>query len=897
MRWLSAALLPLLCTCATPKKDVPLPLIPLPQLTSPGVRLPPGARPTSYRLEVTLVPGQERFTGRITASVDVTRPLAALWLNARGLTVEKTSLRTEHGLRDADVVVVDDHFIALVPRCTVAQTTCLVSPGEQDVELAFSGPLSKQDTDGIFQVKEGDDWYAYTSFEPIDARRAFPHFDEPQFKVPWEVSLVVKEQHVALANTPERAVEKLPGGLKRVRFARSQPMSSYLVAFAAGPFELVDAGQHGQKKTPVRIVVPKGKAGEAAYAAATTGVVLSRLEAWFGTPYPFEKLDQLAVQANMGAMENPGLVTYGHQLLLSRPEVDNLTRQRGFASVCTHELAHQWFGDLVTMSWWDDLWLNEAFATWMTPRILEDWQPTWAMDVQQVQRRNGALGADALVNARQIRQPIASNDDIANAFDGITYGKGASVIGMFEAWVGRETFQKGVRAYLEKHAWKNATAADFLSALSAAAGKDVEAPFRTFLDQPGAPTIDFALSCPPKRPPVLALSQKRALPVGSTGDAARTWKLPVCVRYQVKGEQARACTLLEEGQGRLVLEGAKACPDWVLPNDRGDGYYRARLSGPMSLVDVYKKAGSKLTVPERVGVLGDVAALVRSGDLDLSVMLELAPLVAKESDRHLLGFALSFASSAGSDLLPEPIRPHHEAFVRSLFSARLDALGFEPKPGEDEDTRLFRPQVIGTLGWTGRDPKVLSTARALTERWLTDKKAIHPDVLDVVLALAGEASDEALHDKLLAAARQERDRAERGRLLGALAETSDRGQVEKHLPLVLTDAFEMREAMRFVWGAAGDYRTRDLALAFVQQHWDAIVPRLPQDGAASLVWLAGGVCTAPERDAARAFFDGRSTKYLGGPRSFALAMESVELCLAYRARHRPSAVAFFEKAR
>lgn len=281
--------------------------------------------------------------------------------------------------------------------------------------------------------------------------------------------------------------------------------------------------------------------------------------------------------------------------------------------------------------------------------------------------------------------------------------------------------------------------------------------------------------------------------------------------------------------------------------------------------------------------------------LGMGRVLELAPLVAKENDRHLLGFALSFAGTPGGDLLPEALRPKHEAWVQGLFGARLDALGYAPKPGEDEDTRLLRPQLIGTLGWTGRDPKVLSTARSLTERWLTEKQAIHPDVLDVVLALGGEGGDGALHEKLLAAAKRERDRAERNRLLGALSEASDRAVVERQLPLVLGDDFEMREAMRLVWGAANDYRTRDLALRFVEQHWDAIVAKLPKDGGASLVWLAAGVCTAPERDAARTFFDGRSTKYLGGPRTFALAMENIDLCVAFRERHRASAIAFFEK--
>ncbi|MBL8935727.1 MAG: M1 family peptidase, partial [Archangium sp.] len=289
MRFALLSVLAVSCATTPPVKEQTKPaepaLKPLPKLTSPGVRLPAGARPLGYQLELTVLPGQERFSGRITAKIEIATAMEVLWLNATELKLEPTTLLTEHGQRTAEPVIVDGHFVALVPRCEVKQTTCLIPAGTQDVTIAFDGALSKKDTDGLFQSKEGDEWYAYTSFEPIDARRAFPHFDEPQFKVPWEISLIVKAEHVALANTPQVSEEKLDNGLKRVRFAKSLPLPSYLVAVAAGAFEFVDGGLHGEKKTPVRIVVPKGKKAEAAWAAESTGIILERLEAWFGRPY------------------------------------------------------------------------------------------------------------------------------------------------------------------------------------------------------------------------------------------------------------------------------------------------------------------------------------------------------------------------------------------------------------------------------------------------------------------------------------------------------------------------------------------------------------------------------------------------------------------------------------
>jgi alanyl aminopeptidase len=592
-------------------------------------------------------------------------------------------------------------------------------------------------------------------------------------------------------------------------------------------------------------------------------------------------------------MENPGLITFGSTLLLSGATGDSIHRRRSFVSTLVHELAHQWFGNLVTAAWWDDIWLNESFAEHVMLDVTASWKPEWEIGLERVSTRIGAMSSDSLTSARRIREPIVTNDDIANAFDGITYGKGASVIDMFEAWVGRETFQRGVRSYLAKHAWGNATATDFLAAISEAAGKDVATPFRTFLDQPGAPVVRFELSCPTKGPPSLALSQKRALPVGSTGDAAKTWQVPLCVRWSAKGKEGRACTLLAEEKGALPLEGA--CPDWLVPNAGYEGYFRAHLEGPLSLVDTFRQGGGAVSASERIGLLDDVSALVRSGELDLSVSLTAAELASRANDRYVLGSALALASQPGDDLLPEKLRGKHEAWVRALFSKKLATLGLTPKKTDDEDTRLLRTDLIATLGWVGKDAALQAEARKRTEAWLVDRKAAHPDVLNTFVLLAGYTADAALHEKLLVAAKAETDRGDRGRLIGAVAETNDRAMVKAQLPLVLTQTFDTREAMRLLWGAAGNFSTRDLAMEFLQTHWDTLMTLLPKDSGARLVWLSDSFCDARSRDDVKAFFDGRSTKYLGGPRNFALAMESIDLCIAWRARQRDSAIAFFEK--
>jgi aminopeptidase N len=350
-----------------------------------------------------------------------------------------------------------------------------IPPGKATLAVAYKGVYEKTDTIGFFKQQDGGAWYVFSQMEPTDARRAFPCFDEPSYKTPWQLTLHVKKDHVALSNTPVASEADEPNGMKAVTFRETAPLPSYLIAIGVGPFELVDAGTAGRRKTPLRIVAPKGRGAEAAYAVEVTGEILSRLETYFGIPYPYEKLDSLAIPQTVGfgAMENVGLITYVDRRLLIRPDMATEEQRRGYASTGAHEIAHQWFGDLVTMQWWNDLWLNEGFATWMANRTLEDWKPEWGGALAKVERRADVMGTDRLVSARRVRQPIENEGDIRTAFDGITYQKGASLLAMYEEWMGREAFRRGIQRYLKAHAFGNATSSDFLGALAEEGGKEV----------------------------------------------------------------------------------------------------------------------------------------------------------------------------------------------------------------------------------------------------------------------------------------------------------------------------------------------------------------------------------------------------------------------------------------
>jgi alanyl aminopeptidase len=397
----------------------------------------------------------------------VKQAVQTIWLNASEISVQQASLTAGGKTFTATTVPGGADFLGL-------QFDAPLPTGPAEIKIDYTGKVRQGASSGAFRMDDAGSTYIYTQFESTDARDVFPCFDEPSYKVPWQLTLHVPADDKAVSNTPV-VTETTEGATKTYVFKETRPLPSYLIAFAVGPLEFVDAGHAGKNHFPVRIVTPKGKAGEAKYAAEVTATILTRLEDYFGIPFPYDKSDQVAVPVTFGfgAMENPGMVTYAQTLILAKPDNDTVNRRRGYAEVAAHELAHQWFGDLVTTAWWNDIWLNEAFATWMEQKLIAEWKPEWKTRIGDVGSKLGAERTDSLISSRKIRQEIQSKDDISNAFDGITYPKDAAVIGMFENWIGPDNFRKGVQSYLKQHSYKNATAGDFLDSISTASHKNV----------------------------------------------------------------------------------------------------------------------------------------------------------------------------------------------------------------------------------------------------------------------------------------------------------------------------------------------------------------------------------------------------------------------------------------
>ncbi|RKG52807.1 M1 family peptidase [Corallococcus sp. AB011P] len=857
--------------------------------TPPTLRLPDDVRPTKYAIVLKMDPKAETFEGTVDVMLEVAKATNVIWMHGKGLIVKEATLEQGGVTQTLKASSSGEDFLGLTLEKPLAA-------GGAKLHLTYTGTASERETSGAFRVNEDGDWYIYTQFEPLGARRAFPSFDEPGFKVPWQLTFHVPEGNVAVTNTPQLAEEKGADGWHIYRFAPTQPLPSYLIAFGVGPFDFLPARDAGQKQVKTRIITPRGRASEGAWAAKVTPEILERLEGYFGIPYAYEKLDVLAVPLMGGAMENPGLVTFNSRLILAKPEEDAVWRQRAFANVQVHELAHQWFGDLVTMAWWDDLWLNESFASWMTPRIMESYQPTWDAPVERVQSRNDALDADSLVAARFIRQPIQNAGDIENAFDGITYGKGSAVLAMAETWLGRDVFQKGIQRYIRAHAGKNATAKDFLDALSQESGKDVAQVMNSFLDQTGAPFITATLLCDGGKPRV-ALTQQRYVRLGSKAPEAQSWKVPVCVKYPGAGKDATACTLMTEEKAEVALTEAKACPAWVFPNADGAGYYRMRLAGDAH-AKLMKSGLSKLSRAERVVLLSDSLALAKAGLMPATDALPLLTGVAEDPDRQVLEAGLELMDLVSSRLLPEAQDADRARYVRDTFGPRARKLGFKPRAGESEDLRLLRPRLLELAGNEGNDPKLVAEARTLAEQWLKDRKAVAPDVVGAVLAIAVEHGDAALHSKLMEALRGEQSRYQRQQLLGGLSHVTDPKLVKANLELLLDPKQDMRENLWLLMGASRDPRTRDTAVEFLKANFDTLVGTddkpglLPEGMGSRLPYMGAGYCDATKRQEVAAFFEPRVDKVPGSERVLRQVLEIVDQCIALKEAQGASIGAF-----
>ncbi|HYQ96594.1 MAG TPA: M1 family metallopeptidase, partial [Candidatus Eisenbacteria bacterium] len=541
--------------------------------------------------------------------------------------------------------------------------------------------------------------YCFTQFEADDARKSFPCWDEPSFKIPYQLTLTIPRAHRAVANTP--IARTVPGKTtKIVVFRKTKPLPSYLLAIATGPLEFVPITG---MSVPGNVVTARGSAALAATAARMAPPILSALERYFGRPYPYEKLDVIAVPEFWpGAMENAGAVTFRDDVLLVEPKTVSVSQLSTLSVFMAHEFAHMWFGDLVTMEWWDDLWLNEAFAEWMGNKISDEVHPEYNRGVKDLRETQGAMATDARLSTRAIRQPVDALTNLLQAADDLAYKKGQAVLGMFEQWLGPEDFRAGVLAYLKEHEWGNAVGSDLWASLSKASGKDASAAMTTFLDQGGVPIVEASI-LPDGR---VKLSQRRFLSYGVSAPLEELWKIPIALEYSDGSGVKTQRVLLAEREMTVALEGAKA-PLWVNPNGAAAGYYRWSVP-PEGMLRLAGGAAEIMSPKERVGFLGNLRALLNAGILHGDDYLELTARFADDPDPEVISALMDNVDLVRHVFVTRDLADPYAAYVRRTLGPALGRFGLTRRPGEVDGVSLARAGLIGALGDDGNDARVLA---------------------------------------------------------------------------------------------------------------------------------------------------------------------------------------------
>ena len=568
-------------------------------LKPPGFQLSDSVVPLSYQVSLSIDPARDTFDGTVEIELDARTPVSTIWLNAKDIEPGKAQV----GGEAAHARVTGKELIAIDIPHPIS--------GSNRLSLEYRGRIDDKGVLGAYRRKLDGEWYVYTTFTPIEARRAIPCFDEPRFKTPWQISIQIPQGDRAFSNGAEMSEQSTPDGRKWVRFHETRPLPAELVAFAVGPFDVYQ-GQPAGHGTAVRVITPKALAQEGAAAAAATAAVLPRLEAYTGIPYQFGKLDELALaDGAFGAVENPGLITFLDRELLMVPGSETIPRTRTLRLLEAHELGHQWFGDLVTQKDWDDVWLSEGFATWISEKVMDEEEPPARAHIGLMEARERIMQADDSRRSRPVRVAPVNREGARDIYNRFVYDKGASVLLMLEGWLGEDKIRQGLQAYLRDHRFQNASTADLAAELKRASGVDPSAVMHSFLDLAGLPRVSIQVECGPR--PQLRIRQ--------TGAAA----IPIC--YRGRGA-ARACTVLDSASRDVELPRGASCPAWIVPNAGATGYYRTTWT----TAQLASLPLEQLTPAERLMLAFDLRSMLNAPAADRQAARAMLARLASDSE-------------------------------------------------------------------------------------------------------------------------------------------------------------------------------------------------------------------------------------------------------------------------
>jgi aminopeptidase N len=835
-------------------------LLVLPFPAARAQRLSGDAIPTHYDLKLTPDLKSATFAGVETIDVKLKYPGKSITLNSLEIEYQGVTITAAGKLQKA----------AVTSDKQKEQTTFTV-PDEIPAGLAvlhirYTGILNN-DLRGFYLSKTKQRNYAVTQFESTDARRAFPSFDEPAMKATFTVTLVVDKDDTAISNTGIVAETPGPGPDQHtLRFEETPKMSTYLLAFLVGDFKCINAVQDGVK---LGVCATPDKVELAPYALNVAKFVLHYYDDYFGIHFPLKKLDLIALpDFEAGAMENFGAITYRETALLVDPKTASIGSKKGVAEVIAHEMAHQWFGDLVTMQWWNNTWLNEGFATWMEDKPVAAMHPEWNIPQDEAEGLDGTMNYDAQPTTHAIRATANTREEIEQMFDAISYGKAGAVLNMVENYEGRETFRQGVHKYLTEHEYGNATAEDFWNAQTAVSHKPVDKIMDSLITEPGVPLLTFG---EPENGTVSVEQRRFYLSPSIKADESQKWTLPVC--FKASGGQD--CELLSPQTTSLKVPAAAL----FFANAGGVGYYRSsypadKYAALVALVETGLKPA------ERISLIGDEWAKVRADKATVGDYLDLVAAVKADPNAPVVGSALGgvgavYQRVAATEQEKEAIA----TWLRATLSPEYAKLG----PAEASDSpnkKELRAELFGVLGYYGKDPQVLNDAHELAEKYIDDPASVDPTLGQTALAIAARNGDAALFDKLQHVYETSTNPELSGTALQLLAQFENPALEERALEYATSGKVRNQDAAIQLAIALQIDATRERAWSFVKSHWDQVHALLTPEMGNALVGSTGSFCSTAARDDVQKFFAAHPVA--SADQALKHSIEQIDGCMEFR---------------
>jgi aminopeptidase N len=783
--------------------------------TTPG-KLPKQVVPTNYSVRITPNIDKFTFTGSETVQIEARAAVHQLVLNALEIEIASASIDDKEIPKGS--IKIDNKSELL----TITLSSELPA-GSHTLALSFSGKINEQGR-GLFYMRYQEEGSGAqkialgTQFEATDARRFFPCWDEPSFRASFQLTAVVPESWLAVSNMPVESETKLDDG-KEVRFAATPPMSSYLNVFVAGELDLIETQSAG---TRIRVIATKGKAEWGRYALESTAQILQYYNDYFGVPYPLPKLDQIAIPGGFGgAMENWGGITYFESALLFDPEKSSASTRQRIYEVIAHETAHQWFGDLVTMEWWDNLWLNEGFASWMGTKCTAHFNPQWEVWLarnipRDPTRRTGIpkeleMEGDARSTTHPIQQPIASEAEANNAFDDITYRKGQAFLLMLESFLGEDIFRDGIRRYMAAHGYSNSTTADLWNALSEASGKPVGEIAAAWTEQPGFPIVKVK-----RNGENISLSQER-FTIHFPNAPALQWKIPL-THFLVGDDRPQSRLMTGKTDNLTAIP-----PGRVFKlNAEGNGNYRVQYD--QASWTLLMGVLPKLSVSDRVNLLGDVWALVQSSRLSLPAYLGLIGKLPSKPELAERDQIINTFDYINRLLVGDPAREKFQTRARGVLRSTFDQVGWEPRGNETPPDALLRASLIQALGDLD-DGEIVADCRERFQKYVVAPASLAPDLRAPVFWVVGHYADEATWNALHELGLRTTSIEEKQNYYDALAAARDPDLIARTLPISLTDELPTSRALHLVGKVARYSDHPELAWEFAQANMKALLAK------------------------------------------------------------------------